>query len=320
MTHRPVISVVMPVHNAERYIDESVKSILAQEPADIELIVVDDGSTDASVARLESIGDSRMRIIRQSNQGVARALMTGMEQARAAIIARHDADDVALPGRLSAPLGLLRARPEIGIVGAAATVTDADGRPTGELRHAQDDASIRYAALFDSPFVHPTVMFRRSAYDLAGGYRDDATVFEDHDLWWRMSKVTRMANISDVLLRYREVPTSASRMAKRNERTMEQRRRNLIDSGVPEREALLLSRSGFHHDLISFAELRSVRAQLKRLVDTSGAEGAERAHLKADAYGRLRGFHLNRRGNPIAKAIDRSLMHLLLNLPGTGNP
>lgn len=318
--HTPTISVVMPVHNAAPYIEESVHSILSLEPSDFEFIIVDDGSTDDSVARIEAIQDPRIRIIRQPNQGVAQALITGMAHARAAVIARHDADDVALPGRLSAPLGLLRARPEIGIVGAAATITDAEGRPKGALRHAQDDASLRYAALFDSPFVHPTVMFRREAYDLAGGYRNDPAVFEDHDLWRRMAKVTRLANINDVLLRYREIPASASRIAQRNERTMEQRRRNLEDSGIPAHEAKLLSRTGFHHDLVTVAELRRIQDHLMNLAAASGAEGEERTRLLADARGRLRGFHLNGRGHLLAKAVDRLLMFIILNFKKPGKP
>lgn len=316
-TPTPTVSVVMPMHDAAPYIEESVRSILAQDIEDLELIIVDDGSTDDSVARIETIDDNRIRLFRQENRGVASALITGMQHARGALIARHDADDVALPHRLSRPISFLEAHREIGLVGSAAVVTDAEGRAKAELRHAEDDPSLRYAVHFDSPFVHPTVVFRRAAYDQAGGYHADSDVFEDHDLWWRMSKVTRMANLTDVLLRYREVPVSASRTARRNERTIEQRRRIFLERGIASHDAVLLARTGFHHDRISVSEFRHLRSHLLSIIDQAGATGRAKAMLEADARGRLSGFHLNARGNPIAKAVDRMMMAILLTAPAS---
>lgn len=313
----PLVSVVMPMFNASLFLAESVRSILDQDVEEFELIIVDDGSTDGSADHIMAFTDPRIRLIRQPNQGVAQALITGMRHARAPLIARHDADDVALPGRLRKPIDHLRNHPEIGLVGAAALVMDTDGAVLGDLRHPTDDPSIRFALLFDAPFVHPAVTFRRSVYDTAGGYRDDPSVFEDYDLWWRMSKHARMANLPEPLVRYRQVQASASRRAGRDERTIEQRRRNLMDlqPSIPIREARIISRLGFHHDRVGFHELRRLHARLIQAIALAGASGAAQERLRAQTRERLGCLHLTARSNTLSKAADRLLSYLALRLP-----
>lgn len=98
---------------------------------------------------------------------------------------------------------------------------------------------------------------------------------------------------------------------------MEQRRRIFLECGITSRDAVLLARTGFHHDRISVSEFRHLQSDLLSIIEQAGATGRAKAMLEADARGRLRGFHLNARGNPVAKAIDRMMMAILLTVPAS---
>src|SRR5947208_11205951 len=130
MTRVPLVSVVMPVYNGERFVVEAVRSILAQTFRDFECIVVDDGSTDRTpeLLAIEQTGDPRLVVHRQpSNMGFRMALNTGCALARGEFIARMDADDVSLPTRLERQVAFLRANPRVGAVGSAIQVIDDRG-------------------------------------------------------------------------------------------------------------------------------------------------------------------------------------------------
>ena len=126
----PRVSVVMPVYNAEGFVEAAARSILDQTFTDLELIAVDDGSTDGSGAILDRLAaaDPRLRIVRRPNTGVTGALNDGLAAARAPLIARMDADDVSAPTRLEKQLAYLDAHPDIGLLGCAWTTCPADGR------------------------------------------------------------------------------------------------------------------------------------------------------------------------------------------------
>ncbi|MBK7946176.1 MAG: glycosyltransferase [Flavobacteriales bacterium] len=197
----PLVSVVMPVFNAERFLREAITSILEQRFTDLEFILINDGSTDGSAAIIASFTDPRITVITQANQGISAALNTGIAAARGGFIARMDADDVSHPDRIAQQVAFLQAHPDIGMLGTWATVEDEHGNRTGELEHPTDDARIRYALLFDSPFVHPSMMVRGALFQRTGGYDSDPAIFEDHDLWSRMILHTRAANLPAHLLR-----------------------------------------------------------------------------------------------------------------------
>jgi glycosyltransferase involved in cell wall biosynthesis len=195
----PLVTVLMPVYNGERYLREAVDSILAQTFADFELLIINDGSTDRSAAVIESYGDPRIRLLHnRGNTGLIATLNRGLREAAGAYIARMDSDDIAEPRRLETQVRFMNAHPDVGLCGTWFRFMGTDdivGHPAGH------DA-IRIKLLSDTAFAHPTVMLRRSA--LQGmGYDPQYAHAEDYELWTRLAAVTATANIPEVLLQYR---------------------------------------------------------------------------------------------------------------------
>jgi glycosyltransferase involved in cell wall biosynthesis len=189
------------------HLRRSLESVLGQEAVDFELIVVDDGSTDRTPSILSDMAatDQRVRVLRQENRGLTQALMLGCSHARGEFIARHDADDVSLPGRLSKQLVLLRSCPRVSFVSCWAralgpqdevlfeTTRPSDSRQATELLRGQRQG----------PCGHGSVMFRRSDYERVGGYRREFYFAQDTDLWLRLSEVGELAYVPETLYVYR---------------------------------------------------------------------------------------------------------------------
>jgi len=210
---RPRISVLMPVHNGERWLAEAVQSIRAQSESRLELIIVDDGSTDQTQVLLADLAgaDRRIRVLEQDHRGLAAALNHGIAAAQAPYIARLDADDVAYPSRLERQAEVLDAQPGIGLVGAWAAEIDARGRRRGLRTPATGGGELRQILNRGNPFVHSTVMARTTLLRGLGGYRCAFQGAEDYDLWLRASEVAELANIPEVLAGYRLHAESISR-------------------------------------------------------------------------------------------------------------
>ena len=216
------VSVVLPVRDGERFVQEAVESIFAQAHADLELIVVDDGSTDRTREVLGGFGDGRLRVVHQDPLGLVGALRRGITEARAPLIARMDADDVSEPARLERQVRIMQERPRVGMVATWTVVIDELGR---ELRRevlppAHDDLVRRL--LLRNPFQHGSVVMRREALEQVGGYRDDYGANEDYDLWRRIARSWELACVPEVLYRYRTHPgavtrTDPERIARREE-------------------------------------------------------------------------------------------------------
>lgn len=208
MSSTPLVSVVMPVRDGARFLDEAVASVVNQSLGELELIVVDDGSEDATAAILAawSARDARIRVVtRAASGGVAVALRDGISQARSDLLARLDADDRAAPNRLRRQVETFHARPELGLLGTAARHIDEHGRavrievpPTG----SEVATALRHANVF----FHPSVMVRRSAYNAAGGYRAQIGPAEDYDLWLRIAESYEIDNLAEPLIDYRLHP------------------------------------------------------------------------------------------------------------------
>lgn len=207
MNASPVISVVMPVYNAARFLRDAVNSVLTQTFADFELIAVDDGSTDQSRDILESLAatDRRIRIISRANTGIVGALNDGLAVARGEFIARMDADDLSLPIRFERQLTWLRANPDhVGVGSYFNYIDQRSARVKWNPRLTEhDDIEASLMTGDGGTLIHPSIMVRREAIDQAGRYRIEAQWIEDLDLYLRLARIGRLANIPEVLVDYR---------------------------------------------------------------------------------------------------------------------
>jgi glycosyltransferase involved in cell wall biosynthesis len=192
----PEVSVVMSVYNGASHLAATLDSILSQEGVELEFIVVNDGSNDKSGQILNEYAqhDSRVRIFHQENTGLTRALIGGCDAARGEFIARQDAGDISLPGRLKSQVAVLRDREDCVFVSCW---TDVVG-PKGEFLYTSRGTGLASSPInilspqarwgvIDGPSHHSSVMFRAKQYAMCGGYRPEFYFGQDWDLWYRLS-------------------------------------------------------------------------------------------------------------------------------------
>jgi glycosyltransferase involved in cell wall biosynthesis len=201
----PTISVLMAVYNGERFLAAAIESVLAQSFSDFELVIVDDGSTDSSADILAGYAERDPRVVlhRQSNQGAPTALNAGAKLARAPLIARLDADDVALPVRLEVQHRRFCSDAALAMVGGQVIVVDEHDRAIAEAAYPLSDAEIRREFAKTTPFVHSAVTMRKEIFERAGGYRPSFDLAEDLDLWLRIAEHGEVANLDSAVVRYR---------------------------------------------------------------------------------------------------------------------
>jgi glycosyltransferase involved in cell wall biosynthesis len=202
----PTVSVLMPVYNAERFVADAIESILGQTFEDFEFLIVNDGSTDRSLALLQRYAaqDQRIRLISRSNTGYVRALNEMLQLAQGEFVARMDADDIAMPDRFQLQVERLRQEPDLVCLGGAHGMMDVKGRwLTCLAMPEQDDEIQRLALAGHTPINHPCAMMRRSAVLQVGAYDPAMTPCEDLDLWLRLGEVGRLANLKQMVLKYR---------------------------------------------------------------------------------------------------------------------
>lgn len=209
----PAVTVILPVHDGERYLEEAIESIIRQDLSDWELLLVDNGSVDRTeeICRAAATRDPRVKVLRLPDPDLVAALNAGLASARGRLVARMDADDVALPARLRLQASHLELHPAVVAVGCAVDVMDEDGEAVGRVLLPQRDSDIRQALLAGrSAICHPTLVVRRDAIERAGGYRPGSYPTEDLDLWMRLGKEGRLANLPLPLLRYRRHRSAVS--------------------------------------------------------------------------------------------------------------
>lgn len=209
---RPLVSVLMPVYNAEDTIHESIESIRNQNFIDYELIILLDGSTDNSKNIAYSYSDPKIRIYESPNVGLVKILNVGIGLSRGKYIARQDADDISLKARLGMQVNYLETNPEICLVGAWSEIISEKNKSTRYHRHPISSNAISLFLLFDNPFVHSSVMIKRSSLEIVGLYNEaySCNPPEDYELWTRMANICKVANIPIVLLKYREMSSGIS--------------------------------------------------------------------------------------------------------------
>lgn len=207
-TDSPEISVVMGVRDGGDRLPATIESVLAQEGVDFEFVVVDDGSADGTPAILEGYAsrDPRVRVLRQAPAGLTRALIAGCAAARGELIARQDAADLSLPGRLRRQRDLLRENAALALAGCGYEVIaprgetmssclgEPEARAAGRLRALETGSNLTL-------LHHGSVIFRKAAYEAAGGYRPQFYYAQDLDLWTRMIDQGGIAYVPELLYR-----------------------------------------------------------------------------------------------------------------------
>ncbi len=223
MGERPEVSVVMGVYNGGDGLAATLDSVLSQEGVDLEIIAVDDGSTDGSraVLRRYAAVSPKLRVVEQQHSGLTAALIRGCAAARGTVIARQDAGDRSLPGRLRGEHARLAADPGVALVSCGSRFVG----PFGELLYESVAPSEEATAplLADSvaglrgPAHHGSTLFRRALYERVGGYRPEFYFAQDLDLWTRLGEVGRHIAMRDVLYEARFSPASITGLHRRQQ-------------------------------------------------------------------------------------------------------
>jgi glycosyltransferase involved in cell wall biosynthesis len=215
----PIVSVLLPYRNAEETLEEALASVLQEDAVELEVIAVDDGSTDAGPAIIERIRRADPRVIPESTPssgGIARALNRGLSVARGSFIARMDADDISLPGRFERQVAALNKNPRLAVIGAQVEAFPESAVGEGMRRYiAWQNALLTpedhaREIFVEAPLCHPSVMIRRAALDEVGGFREGPWP-EDYDLWLRLdARGHQFAKVPEILFRWRQRRASAT--------------------------------------------------------------------------------------------------------------
>jgi len=205
----PLVSVVLPVRNGGKFLQEAVGSILSQTFANLELLLVDDHSTDEAISALDK-SDRRLKVFNCKGSGVVDAFNTGAEIARGEFIARMDADDISVPGRIRCQMEFMDTYPNIDICGCCVDIFSDAGikggleRYQGWLNSVREPQDVHQQIFIESPLPNPGLLFRKAALSQLGGYRNIGWP-EDYDLLLRADAADmRMGKPESILLRWRE--------------------------------------------------------------------------------------------------------------------
>jgi glycosyltransferase involved in cell wall biosynthesis len=297
LNENPQVSVVFPFHNAERWLDTSLGSLLDQRGITMEIIAIDDGSTDASlkIVRRAASSNSSIRLLQnEDNLGIVASLNYGLDAARGLFVARMDADDICMPDRLAHQVAFLE-KSGCDICGSW-FVEFGQGIPR-MVRWPHTESALRAAMLFQNTICHPTVMARREVFKHLR-YREEYRLVEDYDLFGRACGDFRMANVPEPLLRYR-----------RHSEQVTQSKRDAMEMVTKRIRLEVLERQGFKatadeqrlHNLIrapysirNLDDLRGIEAWLIKLHTSHRHEDARlviasqwiRAYVRAAPLGK----------------------------------
>jgi glycosyltransferase involved in cell wall biosynthesis len=195
----PRVTVLMPVFNHERFVDEAIASVVAQDFADFELLLVDDGSTDRTPQILQAWAQRDARIVvvtLPGNQGITAALNVGLGHARAPYVARLDSDDIMMPRRLAAQAAVLDAEPGVVLVSSLIEAIDVDGKYLATWRNDEPHEVMTFLLnFFNAVNGHGQVMYRRAEVIAAGGYPAERVVGQDYHLWVRLLRRGRIVTL-----------------------------------------------------------------------------------------------------------------------------
>lgn len=278
MSNNPLVSVVIPTYNNAKYLREALMSIIKQSYHNLEIIVVDDGSTDGTTAILQSLAkrDARLSIItHKHNQGIVRSLNQGFTRAHGKYIARMDADDISLPERIATQVAYLEGHPAVGVCGAWISVF---GTQKYVWQTPIDSAAIKLRLFTECALAHPTVMLRRDLIAKSHQVYDPTYQYvEDYKLWVELSQQTEFHNLPQVLLEYRthKAQIGAER-ANEQRAAADKLKIFLLEQLLPEAtksQKLLHVRAMSWPVATSWAELDVLRDWYHTLLQANGARG-----------------------------------------------
>lgn len=263
----PKVSVVMPVYNRESYVKQSAESILNQTLRDIELIIVNDASTDNTLNVIETIArdDRRVRVISMvSNVGIAMARNAGISAACSNIIAMLDSDDLAAPNRLQLQLREFELNPKLTLIGSFANLIDEQGKKIGTLTKPTAYNQIKSVAFFAGPFVQSSIMFRKDEILSVGAYRAEYNLIDDIDLYLRLVYSGKyVCNMPETLISYRVHPNQSDAGNRKKKALLSYKlKRELIDGGTV-KPNFLQSLSVYVHFCLDFFLPVTIKRQVE---------------------------------------------------------
>lgn len=320
----PIVSVLLPVYNGAAYLREAVQCMLDQTFRDLEIIAIDDGSRDGSEAILRSFDDPRVRVVRQENRGLAATLNRAIELARGELLARQDQDDLSAPERIERQVAFLQANPDCVMVGTWSRIIEVERETRRAHRHPSEDHILRWELLFDNPFVHSSVVFRKAAVVAAGLYSTDKERQppEDYELWSRLSRRGKVANLSQFLHVYREMPGSMSRAGvspflKRLARISAENLAHATGGGAPTPAHLELAARA--QEAWELVEGKLGRVEAASILENAAAGIARDDRQRAD-LGRCVADRMRRHFPSALRGVLRLAKRRLLGLVRTGRP
>lgn len=211
MKMRPLVSVLMPVRNVAPFISQALHSVCSQPLQEMEVVVVDDGSTDETLDTAASFPDDRIRVFSQEGpRGVAAARNRCVSLARGRLFAWMDGDDLSVPDRLLTQATFLHRNPSVDVVGGDVVPLNSENRYGMPWNPPSSPLVIKWGFLFGTPLVNGTVMARREVYQRGRGYDEDLRVAEDYEFWLRGSNELKMTNLRRIVLLYRRHPTNTT--------------------------------------------------------------------------------------------------------------
>jgi glycosyltransferase involved in cell wall biosynthesis len=292
MLTAPLVSVIIPCFNAELYIDDCLQSIVNQSYNNLEIIVLDDGSTDESLTIIQQWvnRDARIKIVKNDqNLKLIKTLNKGLDLCNGKYIARMDADDIALPFRIGHQVNLLESHPQVGITGTFMEMFDEKGNKSKAILPLSNER-IKAYILTASPFFHPTVLIRKDVLDKYNlKYEENYYRAEDHALWINLLEHCEGMNSHEILLKYRVLDTSETRLADNNRverRNILQKIHQLALSKIgltlSEKEQLLYSCSMVKMDIgqVSNHSLKDLSCLYNKVLDKAGEKGLSIFHMK----------------------------------------
>jgi glycosyltransferase involved in cell wall biosynthesis len=320
----PLVSVLLPVYNAESYVAEAIESILNQTYKNFEFIIVNDDSSDRSEEVIFSFSDERIRYYRnEANLGLIGTLNKSIGLSSGKYLARMDNDDICLPERLAKQVAFLEAHSEVGVLGTAFYNIDKAGEISSETAFPSQHILLCWSLCFFSPLAHPTVMMRRELVQREGGYKDGIVHCEDYDFWYRLSNKTKLSNLQDVLFKLRKHEMNSSSLfdtTQFNNSIIVSRK--MISHLIKEDISEDLVRNLWTKDIKSIDEAKRIAALIKKIYIAINTDNTlspnETKYLRRDFALRISNIMWPWRGHLVAwRYIGMSFYYDPMFLPST---